>query len=261
MRSYFVHPVATSVAGGHHPGGVRLLVAYAALLTLYVLWGSRDVTDTCIFGRQDTFVYDLFRHRGFAEDYRGYYLDIGAHHGVVDSTTFMLDRLGWRGLCVDPLPVKFEGRSCALARVVVTDRSGQAVRFLDCKVNGTDWGAGGLSGLRGFGTASHDVSGCAEVDMVTLGAAELLKDYSVPRVIDFLSLDVEGAEYLVVHALSRAPFCARVWAIEHNGQEPKRSQIRATLEKAKCRQRAEYCVHGAHTGDDIYVCPCDGMVW
>lgn len=35
---------------------------------------------------------------------KGYYIDIGAHKPIKGSNTFLFYLLGWRGICIDPLP-------------------------------------------------------------------------------------------------------------------------------------------------------------
>ena len=35
---------------------------------------------------------------------KGYYIDIGSHHPVKHSNTFLFYLLGWKGVCIDPLP-------------------------------------------------------------------------------------------------------------------------------------------------------------
>ncbi len=65
-------------------------------------------------------VLDFFRHqKSYAQDgedvvlasfyegrkgYRGFFVDIGAHHPVRFSNTWMLYRKGWRGINIDPTP-------------------------------------------------------------------------------------------------------------------------------------------------------------
>merc|ERR1740121_1130734 len=82
--------------------------------------------------------------------YVGYYLDIGAHNGVIRSNTQALDERGWKGICVEPLPVNFGRRTCQLEKTVLTDKTGDTVQFRDCKHTGTDGGDGGLSGIEGI---------------------------------------------------------------------------------------------------------------
>ncbi len=40
----------------------------------------------------------------FPQGYSGFYVDIGAHHPVKFSNTYLLYQSGWRGINIDPLP-------------------------------------------------------------------------------------------------------------------------------------------------------------
>src|SRR4029079_14501602 len=34
----------------------------------------------------------------------GYYVDVGSSDGEFISNTFLLDQMGWKGVCIDPFP-------------------------------------------------------------------------------------------------------------------------------------------------------------
>jgi hypothetical protein len=77
--------------------------------------------------------------------------------------------------------------------------------------------------------------------------AEVLERVAAPPFIHFVSIDIEGAEY---EALRGFPFDRHrvgAWTIEHNGEEPKRSDIRALL--------ARHGYERVHSwqNDDFYV--------
>lgn len=37
----------------------------------------------------------------FGENYKGFFIDIGAYDGISISNTYALEKLGWKGICVD----------------------------------------------------------------------------------------------------------------------------------------------------------------
>ena len=45
----------------------------------------------------------------------GFFLDIGAHDGVTGSNTFFFEKLGWDGICLEPIPSVFDKlkKNCA----------------------------------------------------------------------------------------------------------------------------------------------------
>ncbi|MFP4370089.1 MAG: FkbM family methyltransferase, partial [Candidatus Kapaibacterium sp.] len=51
---------------------------------------------------------DYLIHKFFGNKKDGFFLDIGAFDGVFLSNTYMLEQLGWKGICVEPNPVIFE---------------------------------------------------------------------------------------------------------------------------------------------------------
>jgi len=47
---------------------------------------------------------DYILQKIFGELKKGYYIDIGSHHPILHSNTFLFYLNGWRGVCIDPLP-------------------------------------------------------------------------------------------------------------------------------------------------------------
>src|SRR5262249_48926163 len=68
------------------------------------------------------------------------------------------------------------------------------------------------------------------VDFSTATLDEILEKAHAPRHIDFMSIDVEGAEYEVLRGLSLDKYEVEAFDIEHNNEEPKRQLIRQLLE-------------------------------
>ncbi|MBL7780872.1 MAG: FkbM family methyltransferase [Saprospiraceae bacterium] len=50
---------------------------------------------------EDVVLYSFFGHK---KGYKGFFVDVGAHHPVRFSNTWMLYRKGWRGINIDPTP-------------------------------------------------------------------------------------------------------------------------------------------------------------
>ena len=147
----------------------------------------------------------------------GFFLDVGSGHGTIGSNTKALEELGWTGICVDPFPTHMEGRTCRMEKVVVSSTSGQMVKFH------THSGLGGIADTLGKWKEEAEKSPAVELPTVTL--AEVLAGANAPAFIHFLSLDIEGAE---LDALKGVPFDKYrfgAMAIEHNDEEPKRSDL------------------------------------
>jgi len=151
----------------------------------------------------------------------GYFLDVGSADGFVNSNTWALERRGWTGICVDPFPTNMSQRSCRLFKEAVDSVGGHEVTF---KVAGE---VGGITNH--LGKWKDDLGSAPEVRLTTVTLADILRRASAPAFINYMSLDIEGAE---LEALKGFPFAEyRLGAIdvEHNYEEPKRSDIERLL--------------------------------
>ena len=133
---------------------------------------------------QDRTIVDIFNGRR-----GGFFLDLAANDASVLSNTLTLEQtFGWRGICVEANPhyaASFAGRSCRLAQAVVGPFDNQEVRFVFQDVYG---------GIEGFDQSAG--TGKADLTLYkTVSVARILDDFGAPAVIDYLSLDIEGAEW------------------------------------------------------------------
>ena len=130
----------------------------------------------------------------FNEKTRGYFLDIGAHDGITISNTYFLERrYRWSGLCVEANPSTFEllrqNRSSTCLNVCLDLQRGE-VEFAVRDV---------LSGVVGENLDNRSPAANASViRLKTVPLVELLEEQRSPTVIDYLSIDVEGAEERVL---------------------------------------------------------------
>ena len=168
----------------------------------------------------------------------GFFLDVGSGHGTIGSNTKALEELGWTGICVDPFPTHMEGRTCRMEKVVVSSSAGQVVKFH------THSGLGGIADTLGKWKDEAQKSPAVELTTVTL--AEVLAGANAPTFIHFLSLDIEGAELEALRGVPFDKYRFGAMAIEHNDEEPKRTDLLKFLE-ARGYQR----VH-SFKQDDFY---------
>ena len=127
-----------------------------------------------------------------------FYVDVGANHPVRGSMTHRLDREGWTGGCAEPNPTLaalYAGmRNCSLETRVIGD--GKRARFVHEKNNE-------LSGLAVEDDGHAEHHGGTVVQTVRLERA--LRERGAPQRIEFLSVDVEGAdEWVLSDELLRA---------------------------------------------------------
>jgi FkbM family methyltransferase len=157
---------------------------------------------------------DFHLWRCFEGKQDGFYIDIGAGHPVYDNVSFAFYLAGWRGVCVEPNP--------ALAAL------GRAVRPRDVLYEGLCGAAPGEATLylqrefHGLSTtiaeharaAEKEVSRSAEALTLPVTTLTALCEAHSPAAIDFLKVDVEGAEAEVLAGADFARFRPKVIVVE-----------------------------------------------
>ena len=157
----------------------------------------------------------------FPDVTNGYFVDIGSGHGTIGSNSRTLEKRGWKGVCIDPFPVHMEGRTCKMFKEVVFSKPGLVMAFHT---------AGGLGGIADtLGQWNEKAARAPTVNVITVTHDHILARAGAPQFIHFISLDVEGAELEALRAFPFDRYRVGAWAIEHNREEPKRSQIVALL--------------------------------
>jgi FkbM family methyltransferase len=157
----------------------------------------------------------------------GYFLDFGAFDGVTLSNTWVLEHeLGWRGVCVEPNPKAFAElercRGCHMVQKAVWPENGKRMALID---------AGGLSALEGWANADErrKAATAGRVPVETISPMGLMACFNVPRVIDYLSVDVEGTEYNVLLGVNFELLAIRLLTVEHAHDPARRNAVRRWL--------------------------------
>lgn len=151
----------------------------------------------------------------------GVFVEFGASDGITGSNSYLLEAFhGWRGVLVEPAQSWHvdltKARHCAIDHRCVTDRSGDHVLFRDCAERA-------LSTIDTFTHADRygRMRGKAQrykVDTVSLN--DLLDQHGLGTV-DYLSIDTEGSELMILTPFDFGRFRPRVITIEH-AYEPRR---------------------------------------
>ena len=166
--------------------------------------------------------------RMFPRVTNGFFVDVGSGHGTIGSNTKALEELGWTGICIDPFPAGMEGRTCRMEKVVVSSSAGQSVKFH------AHAGLGGMADTLGKWKEEASKSPVVEFTTTTLG--DVLHRAEAPRFIHFMSIDIEGAELEALKGIPFDTYRFGAMAIEHNDEEPKRSNIVKFLEERGYRR-------------------------
>jgi FkbM family methyltransferase len=132
--------------------------------------------------------------RVFGEQTGGFYIDIGAGHPVYDNVSFAFYLRGWSGITVEPNPWLAQLSAAVRSRdsriqSLVGEKSGEATYYLVEDFHGLSTTVEGhaLKAQSAFGKSSKAMT----VPVTTLRA---LCEQHAPAAIDFLKIDVEGAE-------------------------------------------------------------------
>lgn len=153
--------------------------------------------------RQDEAVTTLLRgKRG------GFFVDLAANDATVLSNTYSLEKkFGWNGLCVEPNPMYWANltyRDCQVVAAIVGNQRMEEMYFR--------FDAGDHGGVIGFDNGNHLKRKAEPKYTVTL--SEILHRFNAPRKIDYLSLDVEGAEEFIMQNFPMNDFTISLMTVE-----------------------------------------------
>ena len=150
-----------------------------------------------------------------------FFLEIGCWDGVQGSNSYHLEHeRGWNGLCVDPFPKNFENRDCALCTKAIS-LDGLPREFI--KVSTDRRNNGDVSYFSGFRDSislhKDTIEQFCEYEVVkveTITIPQLYERYRLPHYIEFLSVDVEGAEMEVFSGINLEDYKFGMIIFEHN---------------------------------------------
>jgi len=173
---------------------------------------------------QDRFVYETF-FKDRVEP--GVFVDIGAYNGTLYSNTLLFEKLGWTGLCVEPLPSAFAilkaNRSAICVNCAVGDRAGRAP-FIEVEMPGPYELM--YSGLKANFDEHHAKlirehgRNRKTYDVAVRPLRDLLVEHNLRRV-DYLSIDTEGSEWRILRDFDLAAFGVRAISVENNARDEK----------------------------------------
>ncbi len=131
---------------------------------------------------EDCIIFDFFQRKT-----NGYFVEIGAHHPYKLSQTWLLEKNGWRGILIEPIP--------HLAKELREKRKNSKV--FECGVSSPDKTGTGFVVIREPIAVSEVVFDVpSEKDYRTIRVRslnDLFQEADCSR-IDFLSIDIEGME-------------------------------------------------------------------
>jgi FkbM family methyltransferase len=150
---------------------------------------------------QDKFLYENF----FLNKTDGFFVDIGAHDGITASNTYFFEKLGWSGVCFEPIPSVFEklqnNRKCITKNLALSNKSGVEQFFVLKGYSEM------LSGLVNSYEENHIVRINREVEehpneynYIDVNCSTFNEEI-IQTHIDILSIDTEGSEYNIMKSI------------------------------------------------------------
>jgi len=187
--------------------------------------------------------------RVFPEKRHGWFVDSGAGpDGIKGSNTYALEsQFGWTGLLVEAIEQQSalirKNRSATVEQCCLNDTRGEVEFVIH------EWP--GLSSMPqhlsepDLVDARFDREQFRKVRIPAAPLWELLRHHNAPHVIEYLSLDIEGAEWIALKDFPFGEFRFLAMTIERNSKDY--DKLRAKL------RREGYRLVGVRGPDDFYV--------
>tara|TARA_B100001093_G_C26676099_1_gene948355 strand:- start:203 stop:949 length:747 start_codon:yes stop_codon:yes gene_type:complete len=152
-------------------------------------------------GQLDFLINNFFNYEKNGLPRNGFFIDLAAADGVKGSNTLFLEKyLNWDGILFEPNP-RYEdslktNRKLPLIQKCVSDKINQNVKFrID---NGQLGGIVSDKTDNSFAIRGEELKNAEIIELKTTTLEKELNNFNAPKIIDFLSLDVEGSEYDVL---------------------------------------------------------------
>lgn len=177
----------------------------------------------------------------------GFFMDIGCADPMKNSNILLLQRNGWHGIAIDALP--YSGwemiKNTHFIQACLYSEADQEVSYIIPDNNHHFAGIVDYINRHAW-VKTHGKPEYTTFKTRTIG--DILADMvpQVPQTIDYLSVGTEGSEYEVLKTFPFEKYSCRYISLEHNFEEPKRSQINQLL-TAKGYRR----IHSVQW-DDLY---------
>jgi hypothetical protein len=146
-----------------------------------------------------------------------FFVDLAANDAVRLSNTYMLEKHNWTGLCVEPNPMYWERlahRKCTVIGAFVGGQDQQPV-------NVTTMAKGAFGGIVDKNMDNKPTTNGETKLKYTVSLRTLFHRNSVPHEIDYFSLDVEGAESMIMKNFPFDEYSFRFLTVERPKEDLK----------------------------------------
>lgn len=198
---------------------------------------------------QDKYLHEKF----FSEKTDGFYIDVGANDGVEKSNSYFFEKLGWNGLLFEPIPETFKKLEASRKGIKINKAVYNKIDVVDFIVN-----TGYTEMLSGIEQTYDDRhldrikneqkshgGDSVKIKIETTTIQTELDKIGV-KVVDFMSVDVEGSEFQVLEGIDFDKTKIKIIVIENN--------YKNTFEAIdKFLKSKGYIRHITLGGDEIYL--------
>jgi len=179
----------------------------------------------------------------FNKKKNGYFIEVGANDGIALSNTYLLEKdYNWKGICIEPVPSIFKklkkNRKSINIPFAVYNVNNKLVSITEANL---------LSGIREDIDAHKHILKNKDVQVKTKTLTKIMEENKSPKHVDYLSIDTEGSELKILEGIDFNKYSFGYINIEHNGVEPRRTNMRNVLLKHG------YKYVGENAFDDIYI--------
>ena len=213
--------------------------------TFYIYAGPEKIHSISSFKSHSQVQQDTVIHTMFPQS--GYFVDLAANDWQKLSNTYSLERYGgWNGLCIEPNSIYWEGylnRRCTMVSAVISNSNDDLIQFAI--------GEGVFGGIiapdmdNAKKRAKEKFRIRNEVKkFYTVNISNIFEKFAVPSTIQYISLDVEGAEERIVESFPFGMYTVLAFTIERPSKK--------VLEILEYENFVEVGVLG-HFGDTMYL--------
>lgn len=173
------------------------------------------------YGQKET---DKIIANYFRSEYVGSCVEVGVSDGVRGSNTKHFEDLGWKTLCIDPIPEHVEAARKVRSNVLEV-ACGAAKGRANFKVFliGDNNIMSSLSGLktdeRLFGSHGHLINGGYTIEVDVERLSDILRSEGWNQAPDFVSIDTEGTELDVLKGMDLIRNAPKLLVVENNFED------------------------------------------
>lgn len=161
----------------------------------------------------------------FKDTYKGIYIDVGCHHPVLNNNTYLLYKKGWNGINID-----LDEKNIELFNYSRSKDTNIKIAISDSKKEVDLYFYHNKSAINTIDkkTSEYQKANVKEIKKISADKLENIINKSPynNKLIDFLSVDVEGHELEVLKGLNMKKYKPKVIVVEYLDLTAKKLEIK-----------------------------------